>query len=413
MMHAPMPRMRPSTDLSMYVQAIADIIRPASTVGIAAFERDMAMRLGVKEAVAMPMARVAIYLAVKALVKPGDEVILSPYTISDVVNMVVCAGAVPVFADIDRATCNIDPLAVERLITPRTGAVLCTHFYGLACDMTHLRDICDRHGLPLIEDAAQAFGCRVDGRPVGTLGHAGIFSFGLQKNVTCFIGGMLVTDDVALANRLRQEVAKMRLLESVALLKKVVTGALRDLATWPPLFKTLVYRVFRWAYLNDIGHINSRLAIDVNPTLKTTVPEHYLQSLRPFQGEIILRRMAGLDADTASRIQAAQRYHEILEGMPGLILPPLRLDGSHIYHYYPVQHDKREELARALTRAGRDVQVSHHRNCAALPCFKEWGRDCPNAEQTARTLIYLPTYPSYGMEDVARTAQAVRACDIR
>src|SRR6185503_17787272 len=103
--------------------------------------------------------------AVKALIKPGRKVILSPYTIADVVNMVVCAGGEPVFADIERETCNVDAAEVERLIDDQTGAVMVTHFYGLACDIERIAKICKDRNVPLIEDAAQAFGVRVNGKP--------------------------------------------------------------------------------------------------------------------------------------------------------------------------------------------------------------------------------------------------------
>ena len=403
-----MPRMRPYTTLPMYGQALCALAE--NEIGsLDSFERNMAEYFGTAHAIAMPLARVAIYFAIKHLVRPGQEVILSPYTISDVVNMVVCAGAIPVFADIERDTCNIAPDAIERLITPRTGAIMITHFYGLACDMDRMVHICESHNLPLIEDAAQAFGCRFGGKRVGGFGRVGIFSFGLQKNVTAFMGGLLVTPDGDLAMRIRADIDQLGPLGAVALLKKIASGAARDILTWPPLFSVLTYRLFRWAYLNDIGAINNRMAIDLDPKLKTQIPEGYLRRLRPFQGALVEGQLATVDLDTHARINAAKLYHEALDGLEGLILPPLKTDGSHIYGYFTIQHEHREDLARAVTRSYRDIQVSHHRNCSSLPCFSMYAKDCPNAEHTARTLVYLPTYRAYGLDEVRRTAVAVRA----
>ena len=167
---------------------------------VAKLESALAARLSVAHVIAVPQARVGIYLTIKHLVRPGQKVVLSPYTIADVVNMVVCAGAVPVFADVaGDGSCNIDPAAVAELLDRESnvGAVMVTHFYGLACDIEPIRQACARARVPLIEDAAQAFGARLPAGLAGTVGRAGIFSFGLLKNVTGFLGGAVVTGNDA------------------------------------------------------------------------------------------------------------------------------------------------------------------------------------------------------------------------
>src|SRR4051812_32846748 len=105
----------------------------------------------------MPMARVAIYEVVKAIIRPGASVVMSPYTIADVVNMVIAAGGRPVFADVDPRSGNLSPTELPRLIDKDTGAVLATHFYGCAADIVEIANICRERNVPLIEDSAQAF----------------------------------------------------------------------------------------------------------------------------------------------------------------------------------------------------------------------------------------------------------------
>src|SRR6185436_6528867 len=128
-MPGPLPRLRIYTDPGQYYRVFRETLTGGSKSGDAAerLEKEVARRLGIAHAVVMPMARTAIYFAVKGLIKPGQKVVMSPYTIADVVNMVVCAGGIPVFADIERATCNIDPAEIERLVDNQTGAVLVTH----------------------------------------------------------------------------------------------------------------------------------------------------------------------------------------------------------------------------------------------------------------------------------------------
>jgi len=148
----PLPRLRIYTTVGHYTRVVSEALAGRADKGdsILRMERSVAERTGTKHAIAMPLARVGIYLAIKTLISPGQNVILSPYTIADVVNMVVSAGGNPVFADIEQATCNISADEVERLIDDKTGAVLVTHFYGLACDIERISEICRRRGIPLV-----------------------------------------------------------------------------------------------------------------------------------------------------------------------------------------------------------------------------------------------------------------------
>jgi dTDP-4-amino-4,6-dideoxygalactose transaminase len=125
----------------------------------------------------------------------GDEVIVPPYTFIATASSVISCGAVPIFADIDRATFCLDPAAVEAAITERTKAVIAVHIGGMPCNMDALRQVCDRYGLVLIEDCAQAHGAEYGGQRVGALGHCGAFSFQSSKNVTAGEGGIVVTND--------------------------------------------------------------------------------------------------------------------------------------------------------------------------------------------------------------------------
>lgn len=406
----PLPRLRIYTDSRHYARVLRELLSGRTNRGgdVAALESEAARRLHTRFAIAMPMARVGIYFAVKNLIKPGQKVILSPYTIADVVNMVVCAGGQPVFADIERATCNVDPAEIERLIDSDTGAVLVTHFYGLACDIEKIADICRRRNLPLIEDAAQSFGARVNGRPVGTFGDAGILSFGMYKNVNSFLGGMIVTSNEALRDKIAAQLQQMPLQDMRIFLAKVMQAAQVDVVTWPGLFRLLFFRVFRYAFLNDVNAINNRVKIDIEPVLKTEMPADYLARMRPLQARLILSQLDRVERDTRRRIEAAQRYFDGLHDIPEIICPPRRDDSSHIYWYYPIQAPDRHALVAYAMRNGRDITESYHRNCADLPCFSRWRRDCPRARATADSLIYLPTYPRYSDAEIDRTVAVIR-----
>jgi perosamine synthetase len=169
------------------------------------FEAEFAARLGVPHALAVSNGTVALHLALKAFgIGPGDEVIVPDLTFAATINSVLHAGATPVIVDVDPETWNIDPHATAAVITPRTRAIMPVHLYGQPADMDAIMALADRHGLIVIEDAAEAAGALHKGRPCGSIGHAGTFSFFSNKVITTGEGGMVVFRDDKAAERARR-----------------------------------------------------------------------------------------------------------------------------------------------------------------------------------------------------------------
>ncbi|MEM8962960.1 MAG: DegT/DnrJ/EryC1/StrS family aminotransferase [Acidobacteriota bacterium] len=377
-------------------------------IDVETFEDRVAETIGVAHAVAVPQARVGIYTTLKALIEPGQTVIMSPYTIYDVVNMVICAGGRPLFADIDRETCNIDPDEVEKLIDDSTGAVMVTHLHGLACDMDRLVAMCARHDVPLLEDSAQAFGCRLGGRNVGGFGRAGIFSFGMAKNINSLYGGMVTTNDYALANAVREQLAEQPSQERDFLRQRAIFCLIGDLATHPLPFRLLTNWVFRYGYLNNVDALNRRVRGEDEPVRRDALPDHYLRQHTPMQARLALAQLDKVPVKNRRRQAIAEIYHAGLSDIDDLILPPRRDDGSHIYLVYPIQYRDRHKLLRQLMQKGRDLTIQHMGNCAGYECFADFARDCPAARATADSVLLLPTYPGYGRREAEKNVREIR-----
>lgn len=407
---APNARFRIYTRTSDYGYFLRALLTGQTDTGdeVARLEREIAARCGVSHALCVAQGRVGIYLAVKGLITPGQTVVMSPYTIADVVNMVICAGGVPLFADIDRPTTNVTADTIAPLIDERTGAVLVTHLHGMACDIEAIAALCTARGVPLIEDAAQAFGARVRGQLVGTFGDAGVFSFGMYKNVTAFYGGALVTKHDGLDRAARAELAGKPGVPLGMLYAKVAKAFVTDVVTAPLLFRSLVYWIFRFGLLNDIRAINRFVTVELDTSRKSTLPDTYLRRFLPVQAGMVLRQLPRVDADAAERIRYARLYHEGLSTIPELITPPFRDDGYHVYNYFPIQHVRRDDLVRWAMLHRRDMAVQHLKNCASLSSFVPEYRACPNAEQTAAQVVLLPNYPGYGEASVRRNIDVIR-----
>lgn len=396
-------------DLSFHflVDAVATWVHRGNDV--AQLEQTLAGSLGIEHAIAMPQARIGIYLVLKQLVTPERRrVVLSPYTIHDVINMVICAGAEPVFADIDPVTCNLDPQAAAKLIDDQTAAVLVTHLHGLACQIDGLVETCRHRGIPVIEDAAQAFGTRYGGRPVGTIGDVGIYSFGLAKTVNSLYGGMVVTRRPDLAEAVAREVGSFPPMPMGRLAKRAAFCFAADIAASSPVFPLLTLWLLRYAGLHNVETLNAAVRRESEASLKTVIPETSLRQMTPLQARQILRQLSQVDADIAARIRHARLYHEGLTGLPGVILPPLRDDGSHTYQTFALQIPNRHDLLRFMLQNGRDLAIQHMRNTADADCYRPWFHDCPQARMTADRVFLLPTYPRYGEREVVRNIELMR-----
>lgn len=408
----PPPKNRLYTNLNSYLLFLGYVLggrHKKDSQDVEVFEKALRERFSTEHAVCVYQCRVGIYLAVKALIKPGQEVILSPYTITDVINMVVFAGGHPVFADVDRETCNISVSEVERLISPNTGAVLITHLHGLAAEAHQIKSICDRFHIPMIEDCAQSFGVQEQGRPVGTIGDVGVFSFEMHKNIPTWLGGVVVTNRADVAEKVQAELETFSHPPLPGIAQKVKKGLIHDIASMPGLFQLVTYPIVRSSYLNKFEVINNM--VRRKPQVSepaATLPDVYKSRYTPFQARLGLLQLQKVDRDIQTRIESAQIYYEGLKDLSELILSPIRADGSNTYLWFPVQYAKRDELLKFMFQQGRDVAAGHFTSTADDPRFTAFHRTCPKAKKVEQELFYLPTYPGYSHQEIQKNIQVIK-----
>lgn len=406
----PQPRFRFYHSPANYLMAARDILSGRLKTGnaVAEVEERIARMIGIDHALGMPQGRAGIYMLLSVLLKPGQKVILSPYTLYDVVNMVICAGGIPVFADVEEGTCNIDADEVERLIGEDTGAVMVTHLHGLVCDIDRIAAVCRARNVPLLEDACQAFGARLGDRWAGTIGDAGFFSFGRAKNINSFFGGMVVTRRQDLRDAIAEKMETLPYMSTKALLKRMGHCLMGDILTTPPVFKLFTFWLFRFGVLHDIKSVNKQLDTEDNPVRRDKLPPRYAVRMTPTQARLVAAQLDRVDGNARKRTALAKVYHDGLKGIPGLGMPPMHEDGSHIYLSFPIQVEERADLVKFLMRHGRDCVIQHIRNTADLPCFEEFARNCPQARKTADQVILLPTYPGYKRSEADKNIAVIQ-----
>ena len=327
------------------------------------FEEEFAEYIGVEHAVAVASGTAALDLILRAYgIRPGDEVITTPFSFIATANAVLYQGARPVFADIDPATYNLDPEKVKELITPKTRAIIAVHLYGHPADMQALREIADDHNLLLIEDAAQSHGALYKGSKTGSLGDAAAFSFYPTKNMTTGEGGMVTTNDRALAERIR--------------------------------------------LLRNHGQAEKYLHVELGFNLRMT-------SIAAAIGRVQLRKLEQLNQ---RRRENAAALTSLLSKIAGIITPVERSWARHVYHQYVIRVTEeyplsRSQLVEALGRRGIGTAVHYPRTIPEQPLYKRLGigcpNGCPNARRAAREVLSLPVHPAVTLSDIRYVARAI------
>ena len=323
-----------------------------------------------KHAIAVSSATAALHICLVAHgVGPGDEVITTPYTFAATVNVIEHVGAKPVLADIDPETFNIDPVEIKKKITSKTKAIIPVHFAGQACKLDEILEIAKEKNILVIEDAAHAIGSDYKGVKIGANSKAACFSFYVNKNITTAEGGIVLTNDDALAEQL----SMLRL-----------QGMSKD--AWKRYSSKN-----KWKY-------------DV-------VAPGYKYNLTDLQASIGLAQLKKVDELAAKRADIARQYTKAFKDIPGLIVPK-EIEKGNSWHLYPLRTTKvpRDEFIEKLSLANVGTGVhfipvhlfSYYRNKYG---FKEG--DFPKAEKCFNEELSLPMYARLSQEDIDYVIESV------
>lgn len=358
------------------IQAVEKVLRSdflTTGPAIAEFERAVADYVGAKYAVAIANGTAALHAACFAAgIKEGDEVITTPMTFAASANCALYCGAKPVFADIEKDTYNISPEDIERKITPKTKAIIPVHYTGQPCDMDRILEIARKHQLVVIQDGAHALGADYKGKRIGSFGDMTTFSFHPVKHITTGEGGMIVTNDEKLYQRL-------------VLFRS--HGITRDASL-------MEHQEGGWYYEQlELGY-NYRIT-DIQCALGTS----QLRKLPHF-----LER----------RRELVKRYDEAFAGVEGIVTPYVKEGCNSSWHLYVIQVEKRKEVFDKLRESGIGVNV-HYIPVYKHPYYQKHGYadvSCENAERLYEHIISLPLYPTLTNEQqdyvIEQVKQAVK-----
>jgi dTDP-4-amino-4,6-dideoxygalactose transaminase len=352
-------RIQPEVDA-----AIARVVSSTQFIGgeeCRLFEQEFAAYCGAKHAIGVANGTDALTVALRGYgIGPGDEVVTVANTFIATGEAILLNGARPVFVDVEAASFTMDPAQLEAAITPRTKLILPVHLYGHPANMDPVLAIAAKHGLPVLEDAAQAHGAEIAGQRAGSLAHAACFSFYPGKNLGAYgDAGAVTTNDPEFAARVRQ-------------IANHGAGTHR--------------------YDNVVVGTNSRLDA--------------------LQAAVLRVKLRHLEAWTAERLERALAYSRLLEGTPGLVLPREQPWGRSAWHLYTLRSERRDGLQAHLHEKKIATALHYPRPIHLQPAMTAAGGkpgDLPVSERLSLEVLQVPLYPELPLETVERIAHEIRA----
>lgn len=397
--------------IHLYPGELGDLVRAARSsvdegrAQVAAFEDAFTRHLDVRFAIAVGSGRLGLRLILKHKgIGRGHRVIVPTYTDQSVPQAIRQLGAEPIYVDVEAHTHNLDPDALEALLDERPQALIATHLFGAPCNMDRVQHFCAENDIILIEDCAHAVDAKSQGRNCGTIGDAAIFSFVVTKAINTFGGGMVVTNDEALAYAIRQQVSELPQPEMDGLLRRIITGYAINAATQPSLFGAFGLRMLR----SSNGDSGDAIAIYNQYLRAGTVNASRDTGFSPLQAAVGIQQLRRLTQTQARRQSIAARIAAVLPDQ--LVLQSLRAGDKHAWYFVVATADDPDAVVRSLFADGVDVGRYPMRNCAVLDEPRRVS-EFPGAEYLYHHSLQLPAYPSMCDEALKQLLDALSRLD--
>lgn len=369
------------------------------------FERKFASYTGNKYAVGISSGMAGLSMAIKALeLKEGDEILLSGYNFYKVPFLLKASGLSPVFIDIHPETFNIDISKIKDRISKKSKAILVTHLFGHPCEMNQIVSLAKVYNLKIIEDCAHACGADYNGRKVGSFGDIGIFSFALGKNIPCFGGGAIVTDNMDLWEKISALIKRCPYPSMPQVTKTALIHLFAYFATGQKVFSYLVYPVLRSLDLCNIMLTSYQIEKIRNfDKYALTCPKKMLN----LQAAVGIKQLERMDAINEKLRTNGLCYNALLKDVQGIRVPAVLNGAKHIYLYYNILAKNRDLFRKKLLKEGIDTEKNNLSACSDFTFIKS-NNHCPVSKILVSDALILPNNLFLSENDISYITDCVR-----
>jgi dTDP-4-amino-4,6-dideoxygalactose transaminase len=403
------PRRTPILRLSLFLTMVKAVFSRQSTKKsyLKSFKTNFSDYLEINNLLGVHSARAGFYLLLKAFdLKNGDEIIMPAYNFHLLPAIARAMGLVPKFADIELATYNIKISEIEKKITPKTKVILIVHMSGLSCDLEPVLEIARKNDLKVIEDCAQSLGAEYRGKKVGSFADASFFSFDFNKNMPCFLGGIVAIRNQEIFDKAQALLKKYSFSDWLNFLKNIITNVLLFLAMKKSIFTFITYPFIKIFDLFNSNYIDSLTHSEVMPLAE--IPEFYRLPLNYIQAAVGLRQLPRLEEINQKTVKNAQLLNEKLRQIDDVKVPSSLPDRRHIYLYYRLLVGKTVQFRKKLLKKGIDSLPSCMLACSEIGFLRTDNDRYPGSVRAAQSSLEIPNGPFLEKEDIIYIAEKIK-----
>ena len=408
--------MRPQPRQKIYKFSVFENLIDFFSFGIFNFNQTKKLQIYLKKffntqyIICLNRGRIGAYLAVKAsITDKKNKIIMSPFTIFDLVNMVLCAGGIPVFSDVEKKSITINYENIIKVYDDNVAAIIITHTHVINADIEKIKNFTKKKNILLIEDCAISFGTKKNNQLIGTIGDISFFSFGIFKFISSLNGGMILSKNENLFKKISEENKNFQSLDLKMIFKNYFKCLFISFTTNNFIFKYLISTIVKFGFLNKIKIINNFSKNDPNPFLQKKLMNSYKKRISNSQSARILNQLPFYLEDFIIRIKNAKLYYENLKDIKEIQIPQFEDNECNGWINFPILYKKRNELLKYLFLNNRDIAIYFYRDCNQLEIFKEYKNIyLKNISEVVNEIIILPTYPKYNDKQIFTNIKLIR-----
>ena len=371
-------------------------------IPIIKFENKFKEITNLKNVIALNFARTGLFYAIKKIISKNKNVILlSPFTIFDIVNVVISAGAKPKFIDLNINNPHISKKQIFENIDIKTAGVLITHYHTVNPETEEIIELCNKNKIKIIEDCAISFGGKYNKslQHVGSKSDYAIFSFGIFKTISTISGGILHVKNFDEFKEIKKNVSQQKKTTVFNLILKTINKLKFQIFLNKIFFNLFFFHVIKYSEILNFKNVSKFLKNDPNPIKINIIPNNYLDKISNYQLAEIFTQLDNYTYLINNRITNAKIIEENLKSNENLILPNIN-DKCDTVQCYPIliKNSKKENLYKYLLKCNFDVSKYYYRNCSSLSQFNEFGSNCINSEFYSGNVLVIPCYPEIKKE---------------